>query len=479
MKDETGNGRQILAWSLPLLAVSFLLYSHPAYFRDPVLLGALILLEIILASLWHYRTVYFGLIVVTFIMAGVKVPFEGAALTARWPVLGVGAVAGAAIWMRSKQQSFSALHLAAFLCVPAAAVSAIESNDPMTALMKVLSLFLLFLYCSTGLRVAMAGREAQFMNGILLGCEVNIYWCALVYPAGWAFWNNPNSLGAVTGVVMTPFILWGFLVAETRNEKYRRGIGLLICLVLLFVSLSRASILTAGVTSIVLCVCLRRVRLLLEGTFLVVLVLALAAVIEPVHFEQFSKNLTTDILYKGKKEQGVFGSRQSPWQETVVSLKQHPWFGTGFGTSDIGSKGQVAKISVLEGVYTNEGTNREHGNSYLAMAEYLGFLGMIPFTFLTILVVRMIVQVCLWMRRNVDPRNYAVPLSMILLGGLVHGLFEDWLFAVGYYLCFFFWVCAFLLDDLMPDRKPLRFGPASPAHPLAVPLSVPATAPSR
>jgi O-antigen ligase len=345
--------------------------------------------------------------------------------------------------------------------------------------MKVLSLFLMFLYCSTGLRVATAGREGQFMDGILLGCEINIYWCALVYPVGWAFWNNPNSLGAVTGVVMTPFILWGFMVAETRNEKYRRGIALLICLVLLFFSASRASILAAAVTSIVMCFCLRRLRLLVEGAFLVVLVLALAAVIEPNQFEQFSRNLTTDILYKGKKEQGVFGSRQSPWQDTIASLKQHPWFGTGFGTSDVGSKGQVAKISLLEGVYTNEGTNREHGNSYLAMAEYLGLLGMIPFTMLLFMVVRMLVQVCRWMRRTADPRHYAVPLSMILLGGLVHAFFEDWLFAVGYYLCLFFWVCAFLLDDLMLDRRPLRFATASPAHPRAAPLAAPVAEPSR
>jgi O-antigen ligase len=479
MKADTGIARQILLWGFPLLAGSFLLYSYPGYFRDPVLLGALILIEIILASLWHYQKLYFGLITITFIMAGAGVSFEGAALTARWPVLGMGAIAGTAIWMRSKRQSFSALHLAAFLCVPAAAVSAIESNDPLTALMKVLSLFLLFLYCSTGLRVATTGREAQFMNGILLSCEVNVYWCALVYPLGWSFWNNPNSLGAVTGVVMTPFLLWGFLIAEDRTERYRRGIGLLICLILLFYSASRASILAAAITAIVLCFCLRRLRLLVEGTFLVVLVLALAAVIAPAQFEQFSKNLSSDILYKGKKEQGVFGSRQNPWQETMTSLKQHPWFGTGFGTSDIGSKGQVAKISILEGVYTNEGTNREHGNSYLAMAEYLGLLGMIPFALLLLLVMRMIAQVYRWMRRTADPRHYAVPLCMILLGGLVHAFFEDWLFAVGYYLCFFFWVCAFLLDDLMPDRKPLRFATASPAHPRAVPPSAPVAEPLR
>ena len=173
------------------------------------------------------------------------------------------------------------------------------------------------------------------------------------------------------------------------------------------------------------------------------------------------------------------GPRQSPWQETMASLKRHPWFGTGFGTSDVGSKGtQVAKLSVMEGIYTNEGTNREHGNSYLALAEYLGLLGMIPFSFLLLLVVRMIARVCLWMRRVGDPRHYAVPLSMVLLGGLVHAFFEDWLLAVGYYLCIFFWVGAFLLDDLLPERRPLHMAAASPAHPRGFsPGSAPVSSP--
>jgi hypothetical protein len=66
---------------------------------------------------------------------------------------------------------------------------------------------------------------------------------------------------------------------------------------------------------------------------------------------------------------------------------------------------------------------------------------------------------------------------MILVGGLVHAFFEDWLLAVGYYLCIFFWICAFLLDDIMPDRKPLRFAAPSPAHPRAAAPVMPAAHP--
>jgi hypothetical protein len=59
-------------------------------------------------------------------------------------------------------------------------------------------------------------------------------------------------------------------------------------------------------------------------------------------------------------------------------------------------------------------------------------------------------KVCAWMRRTANPRHYSIPLAMVVLAGLAHASFEDWLFAVGSYLCVYFWVFAFLLADLAP-----------------------------
>jgi uncharacterized RDD family membrane protein YckC len=60
----------------------------------------------------------------------------------------------------------------------------------------------------------------------------------------------------------------------------------------------------------------------------------------------------------------------------------------------------------------------------------------------------MIFRVCAWTWKTADPRHYAVPLAFICLAGLVHAFFEDWLFAVGYYLSIFFWSSVFILSDL-------------------------------
>jgi hypothetical protein len=39
---------------------------------------------------------------------------------------------------------------------------------------------------------------------------------------------------------------------------------------------------------------------------------------------------------------------------------------------------------------------------------------------------------------------------MVVVAGLIHAVFEDWLFAPGYYLCVFFWSLAFVFVDLAP-----------------------------
>jgi hypothetical protein len=98
------------------------------------------------------------------------------------------------------------------------------------------------------------------------------------------------------------------------------------------------------------------------------------------------------------------------------------------------------------------GASLEHGNSYLALIQYVGVLGVVPFLILLFLVLRLTYRVgcCMW--RTEDPHHYAVPLALVCLAGLINAFFEDWLFAVGYYLNVFFWTSAFLLSDLQPRQ---------------------------
>ena len=138
--------------------------------------------------------------------------------------------------------------------------------------------------------------------------------------------------------------------------------------------------------------------------------------------------------------------RFSPAALAIATIKAHPLFGTGYGTSPTGED-----PGLYFGKFSSSAeTVREHGSSYMTIAEWVGLLGALPFVIILGLTVRNVWRVCAWMNRTHDPRHYSIPLAMVVLAGLVHAGFEDWLFAVGAYPCLYFWVFAFVLSDLAP-----------------------------
>ena len=119
--------------------------------------------------------------------------------------------------------------MTALICVLSAVISALVSSYPQTAVLKALSLFLLFTYAATGARLAVAGREGKFFNGLLLGCEL-IAWGSVIsyFIFRYPLFGNPNSLGAVVGVVVLPLLLWGTFISQQTN-LHRRECGCQPC----------------------------------------------------------------------------------------------------------------------------------------------------------------------------------------------------------------------------------------------------------
>jgi O-antigen ligase len=429
---------------------------HPDLFADASLLGGLLVLQVCFLALRNFEKLVFPLLVGTFFWAGIMLPYSAAAMSLRWLFLGLGALAGLIVWIhKSQAHYFGAFHLIALFCVISAFISAAVSEIPATSLLKASSLFLLFLYGSAGARVAIAGREKQFMSGLVCASEMLIYSSAICYfILDVRVFGNPNSLGAVVAIVAIPLLLWGASTAETRAVRHRRVVALLLCSGLLYLSSSRASILSAAVVSFVFAGALRRHRRLLQGAFLSVLLLTLMAVVNPSQVNELLPSVAERVLYKEPHAgRGIFESRISPWAATLSAVRHHPCFGSGFGTSEMGD---LRTDSPSSSVYTIEGTNREHGSSYLALAEYLGILGSAPFVFLLLMLVLMVLKVCRLMRRTASACHYSIPLALVVTAGLVHAGFEDWLFAVGSYLCVFFWVAAFMLIDVLPAQQAMR-----------------------
>jgi O-antigen ligase len=445
---------------IPLGVVGFFVLLRevqwrPGYFANSTYLSAILALEIVFACLLQFQKVFFPVTMGIFVWAGTALPFSGESFTIRWLFLAVGALAGFSIWMRTNRaKHFGLFHLVALFCVFSALASASASSEPITAFLKVGSLFLLFLYTSTGARVALAGREPSFVRGLVLACEILVFVASLFYFSGYNIFGNPNNLGAVIGVVATPVLLWAALVAEERAERQRRYTALALCGILLYATVCRAAIVADAVVIVVFTLALHRPQLLLKAAFAGALLLEVMAVANPSHMSELMDSMSGRFVFKVDAHQsktGVFGSRETPWDDTIAAVKQHPWFGTGFGTSDIGDESPGLASS---SIYTVEGTNREHGSSYLAMAEYMGLLGILPFLFLLVLVLRAAARAYSWVRKTGSPNHYAVPFALVILAGLVHAGFEDWLFAAGSYLCLFFWVSAFMLVDLTSGIGP-------------------------
>ena len=436
-----------------LIVLFALVESRPSLFADASLLGGILILQVALLALKNFEELFFPLLVGTFFWAGLLLPYSAVAMSLRWVFLGLGALAGFVVWIRSpRSQYFGSFHLVALFCVTSAVISAAVSETPNTALLKASSLFLLFLYGSAGARVALTGREKQFMTRLIWASELLVYFSALCYfVLNFAVFGNPNSLGAIVAIVAIPLLIWGASIAETRMVRHRRFVALLLCAGLLYLSNSRASILSAAAVLLAFAATLRRHRMLLQCAFLSILFFALMAVVNPSHASEMFSSVIEKVLYKepDAASHGIFASRISPWAGTLSAVKHHPWFGSGFGTSEMG---ELRADSASSSIYTIEGTNREHGSSYLALAEYLGFLGAMPFLFLLLMLLLMVFKVCGQLRRTASASHYSVPLALIVVAGLVHAGFEDWLFAVGSYLCVFFWVAAFMLIDVIPPK---------------------------
>jgi O-Antigen ligase len=433
---------------LGCFSLLFLAHARPGYFSNQEYIAGFVFLQVLLTAIWRFRRWFSVLLIVSFVMAGTGLPLGGGWITGRWVVLAVGAVVGLVVFLRDPRYHFGAFHLLALFCVLAAFVSAIVSYFPSVAFLKALSLLLLFLYSSSGGRLAILGRERDFFRGLLLGCEITVGLTAISYfVVSLGSWGNPNSLGLVMGTVMAPLLLWGILISETRPLRWRRTSFLVIALGLLVYSNARAAVIACAIATVALCLALRQRKLMIQGATVVLILVAGFAILDPARLTELTSSSTEALLYKGKRQGGLLGSRSSPWRQTMDVIEQHPWFGSGFGTSPSGTENMKIQITSS----TTE-TAREHGSSYLAILEWVGLVGVAPFYALILFLLITVARVFAWMHRSADPFHPAVPLAAIVLAGLIHAAFEDWLLAVGYYLCVFYWPMAFALIDFAPAR---------------------------
>ena len=427
------------------LALYFLRFSV-GNFANVNFLTGLLFLEVLIVCAWKYEQRFFPLVIVAFLWAGVGIPLHSAWTAGRWAVLATGAVVGFIVWIKKDHAQFSTFHLIALFCAASAFVSATVSPIPQMAALKALSLFLLFLYGSGGARAATLGREERFFKGLLWGAEIVVYGTAVSYFVGYRFWGNPNALGTVMSIGAFPLLFWGWFKSEPGPPRWRKLAALLLCTYLVVFSLERAGMAAIVLLTLAFCFCLRQYKVLMKVAALALAMVAVAGIVNPNVLNQSATSVRDAVLYKGHDDEGVMGSRRSPWEQTISNIKQHPWFGTGYGTS----LSREATVLGFRKIASLGDLSREHGSSYMMIVEWVGLLGVVPFVVLLGLNVSHVLKVGLWLRRAGHASHYSVPLAMVLFAAFIHANFEDWMFAVGSYAAVYFWSLSFILVDLLP-----------------------------
>ena len=449
MPERIPKSVAIAAVVLSLMGLAYLAYSRPGYFTSQTYLGGILLIECLAAAVWMYRRVFLPLIVVAFLLAGVDLPVGAIWAVLRWVFLAVGALTGIFLVLRERSHHFGLIHVVAMFAVLSALTSAAVSQFPQVALLKAVSLLLLFLYASTGARLAAAGREKQFFTGLLLGCEVFVGGLAGFYAIGIQMMGNPNSLGAVAGMFGAPILLWGTFLQDTPFAQRRRFALYVVCMYLAFHSHARAGMAAALVSSGLLCVALRKYGAVVKGASAILILVSAGAILQPETMSNTFASLKTSVIYKGGTEGNLLASRESPWQRAINSIHNHFWFGTGLGTV------QTNKDPRQIGIFaSNANVTTENGSSYLSILSGVGVLGVLPFSFLLLLLLGMVFRTFHWLVKTGNPCHPAVPLALIMVAGLLHAGFEDWLFASGNYLCVWFWSLAFIFADIAPSSAP-------------------------
>src|SRR3989442_2026730 len=128
-----------------------------------------------------------------------------------------------------------------------------------------------------------------------------------------SLFNNPNSLGALTGVALAPLLAWGVVTSNEITTRRRRSFSFILAILLLLFSFARAAIVGALLSCILLCVALRQYRLLVKGLAIALAAAALIAAVAPPPASE-DDSLADVFIYKCQRQAGLLGSRQTHWQ---------------------------------------------------------------------------------------------------------------------------------------------------------------------
>lgn len=231
------------------------------------------------------------------------------------------------------------------------------------------------------------------------------------------YFLNPNTIGILTGIIL-PLVLWK---AIGRNKLWAK-ILLVFVLLSLFLSGSRSGLL-GSVIGGGYYIFMTKEKYRIPTVFLSLLIIIVMFTFGDIIQRQLSSYLRISGLFRGTTELNIVSSgRVEKWKAMGLLIKRRPLLGYGFGTEDLLFRHFGFKLEST-GLYAH--------NTFLGMAVQMGILGFILF-FSPLFY--------LLFKPSKTKDNLVYALNGMIIGGLIGGFFESWMYSVGSAFAFPFWV---------------------------------------
>ena len=346
--------------------------------------------------------------------------------------------------------------------------STLWSPEPVYTFQRAVAFGILILFLLIGSTSEKQGFKPRRVAGLVAG------WGAVIVLSNFALWasrlgavplsglpiwlggrfaglfGNPNQIGVCFAVSLPLiFALW----LEKRARWPLLAITVM-ALLILFVTRSRAGVLSIGLGFTTVLLILMGVDRLAARLILIVLLVSPLVVLE-------SERVESAWRYVTRTEGQSFSltetaeSRLVNWRLGWESIRKHPLLGQGYGIGGVGS------LKATNVRYTDYDRGLALHNSYLQTWQEDGLIGILPLAALMLGTLRRL-RAPPGLRS--DQRFLHAGFAGIAAAGLTNAFFESWLYSIGNIATLPFWLSLTMLWLIHASSPPPNPGGRKPAR---------------
>jgi O-antigen ligase len=333
-----------------------------------------------------------------------------------------------------------------FIIIIAMFLSAFYSIDPALTIQRSATFLLLYISVFWVIYPSVDSEEKaeEIINLILYAASIPFFFSLIVLPASPSsaflvgrfrgYFDNPNTIGSISAI-LCPLLIWKAFDKKSTFGK----IFLAVMVLALFISGSRSGLLGAFFGSLFYIFYTKK-EYRIPATFIGVIIISLALTFGGVGEKLIDS--TSSYLRLGTESpkgeealKDISSGRTENWNQMTLLLKKRPLLGYGFGTED--KLLNYYNITILS-------TGKTAHNAFLGIAVQMG----IP---CFVLFFAPLIYILLIPINSKSKIEYCI--TGMIIGGLITGLFESWMYSVGSAFAFPFWVGIVLLLKLKKEEE--------------------------